>query len=123
MELEFYKKNNKWYANIPYIPEDLNEMVLGSDRLLEELSSGKPVVKLDITLDEPKQYLIKMSISEHDNEGAWYDLMGPKYNQIMGEIDDMFTQIWICNVTHEVFGEHPDVMYIDSIETLDNLPK
>ncbi len=116
MKLRFYKKNNKWYADVPGIPEDFNEMVLNSDMLLEELSLGKAAMTLTFEANEAKQYLIKMSIKEHDNEGAWYSLMGPLYNQIMTETSTPFSELWICNVTHLVFGEHPEVIYITSIE-------
>lgn len=123
MKLRFYKKENRWFADIPGIPEDLNEMVLNSDMLLEELSLGKTVVTLNIEVDESKQYLIKMAIKEHDDEGAWYSLMGPLYNQVMTETATPFTEIWICNVTHAVFGEHPEAIYITSIERCDALPQ
>jgi hypothetical protein len=122
MKLRFYKKNGRWFADIPNIPEDLNEMVMNSDTLLEEISLGKTAVILNIEIDEPEQYLIKMSIKEHDNEGAWYSLMGPLYNQIMTKTI-AFNEIWICNVTHEVFGEHPEAIYITSIERCDALPQ
>lgn len=122
MKLGFYKKENKWFADVPGIPEDLNEMVLNSDMLLEELSLGKKVVTLNIEVDEPKQYLIKMTIKEHDDEGAWYSLMGTLYNQFMTKTI-LFNEIWICNVTHVVLGEHPEAIYITGIERGDTLPQ
>ena len=26
--------------------------------------------------------------------------------------------LWICNVTHDVLGEHPEVIYINAISSL-----
>ena len=26
-------------------------------------------------------------------------------------------EVWICNVTHDVFGEHPEHIYITKIES------
>mgnify|MGYP003305990431 CR=1 FL=1 len=39
-ELEFYKEDGRWYANVPTMPKEENEMVFGADTFLEKVSMG-----------------------------------------------------------------------------------
>ena len=43
-KLRFYKENEKWYADVPGVSKEDNEMVFGSDIFLEKISNGKPQV-------------------------------------------------------------------------------
>jgi hypothetical protein len=66
--------------------------------------------------------------------------MGPFFNQMMdkmySQVDETklsegdkdmwreaFNEVWICNVTHVVLGEHPEAIYITGIERSDALPQ
>ena len=134
IRLRFYKDcDGKWYSDIPGVPKEANEMVLGTEFVLDDMADGRKELILTLTTEEPKQYQLKMSIKEHDDEGAWYNIMGPFFNQMMGKMysqvdetklsegdKDMwreaFNEVWICNMTHIVFGEHPEYIYVTKIE-------
>ena len=38
-KLRFYKEKEKWYADVPGVSKEDNEMVFGSDIFLEKISS------------------------------------------------------------------------------------
>lgn len=105
MNLRFFKQDGRWYADIPNHTLEENEMVAGSEDLLELLSEGKKSISLTLTTEQCNEALIELTMCEHDSCGATY-----KLNEPYGEI----TRIWICNVTHDVLGEHPHKIWICS---------
>ena len=119
-EVRFFKQDGKWYADIPEHTLEENEMVMGSDTLLEMLSdAGKfDTIRLTFEDEEPDSYMLAFKMTEHDDDGAYYSLSGPLYNiyvdAVRGE-NNILTTVWICNVTHDVFGEHPKELYLTDI--------
>lgn len=116
-ELRFFMFAGKWYADVPNHTLEENEMVLGSDIALEILSEGTPEVTLVLSDTAAPDYLIRMYMVEHDSEGAWYQICGgtlfeDMLQELEGSVDVEQARIWICNVTHDVFGEHPEQIYI-----------
>ena len=120
MKLRFFKQGDKWYADVPNHTLEDNEMVYGSDVLLENLSHGNDEVVLNISLVEVPDYLLKLDMREHDDDGAYYIVSGPLFNQYVESNTvnycEDYNVAWICNVTHDVFGEHPKEIYIIGIE-------
>lgn len=113
-EVRFYKENGNWYADIPNHTKEENEMVMGADAaldwLLESANDCRVDKKNEITLtlsDNNEKYIAHLSITDHDEDGAYYMVSGG-----IGVVE----QIWICNVTHDVFGEHPEDIYILNIK-------
>ena len=107
MKQRFFKLNSRWYADVPEHTLEENEMVCGADSLLEEISRflNSPEVTLDLDIeaeDFPFATLIQI---EHDDSGATY----------MVESSLSTSIVWICNVTHDVLGEHPKRIYINRI--------
>lgn len=107
MKQRFFKLNSRWYADVPGHTLEENEMVCGADSLLEEISKflNSPEVTLDLDIapvDFPFAILTQI---EHDDDGATY------------KVDSSLNTglVWICNVTHDVLGEHPERIYINSI--------
>ena len=101
--LKFFKYNNRWYADVPNHTLDENEMVAGADQLLDELCTKcgfNDSISLDIDV-APKQPLITLKMIEHDSCGATYSVT----SHMKIELDTKI--VWICNVTHDVLGEHP----------------
>ena len=105
-----------WYADIPNHTLAENQMVAGSDTFLEEvdrLADNDGEVLLTCSDDNiAGPYLAKLEMKNHNQFGATYILSGPlaeKYNAVG-------FQLWICNVTHDVFGEHPRCIYIREIK-------
>ena len=99
-EIKFFKKNGNWYADIPNHTLDENEMVMGSDILLESFSEGHDELIIYISDKYIEEYILSLTMIQHDDDGAFY------------KIDKRDDEIWICNVTHDVFGEHPEKLYI-----------
>ena len=115
--LEFFKQNGSWYADIPENTLDENEMLLGSDEFLEKVIGGHSRVAMNLSTEENGPYLVKMVISMHDDMGGEYLLSGPLIDEIEETGTSLPMTAWICNATHTVFGEHPDVIYINEIHT------
>ncbi len=106
-EIKFFKLNGRWYADMPNHTLEENEMVMGSEVLLENFANGSNEVTVKVSDNPVPDYLIRMYRTEHDSDGAWYQLVAMSYES---------EQIWICNVTHDVFGEHPEEIYIIDIK-------
>ena len=63
---------------------------------------------LNVELEEPDggEYFT-MEMEAHDEDGAFYNVKDcPQYEGT----------IWLCNVVHEFFGNHPDRIYCSVIE-------
>jgi len=111
-KLEFFKQDGRWYADVPEHTLDENEMILGSDEFLEKISRGNERIAMEFSTDSADSYLVKLSMSSHDEDGAEYLMSGPFIDAIEEGGVTLPLTIWICNVTHTVLGEHPDVIYI-----------
>lgn len=109
MKLRFYKKNDRWYADVPGHTEEENEMVCGSDLLLDNLSRRMKSESFVITISNKpsRETMLVCTLKNHDKDGAEYYTYSsdPSLNR---------QTIWICNVTHDVLGEHPQYFYIDN---------
>lgn len=105
--VKFYKEDGNWYADIPNHTKEENEMVMGSDDALDFLSDGGDKIELTLSDEETFDFIVHFNRTEHDEDGAYYQACG-NY--------DMLYPIWICNVTHDVFGEHPKDIYLLSFD-------
>lgn len=120
--VRFFKQDGKWYADIPNRTLEENEMVLGADIALEQFSEGKDEVFMTLTDTDPGWNApLVLTRKEHDDEGATYRLSGVMMvNFIEGMANNEYgltkPEIWICNVTHDVFGEHPEKIYLLKVE-------
>ena len=112
--VKFFKQDDKWYADIPNHTLEENEMVMGADIALEYLAEGR--TELFITLaDEYPGWNVPFELKrkDHDNEGAYYTVSGLLFMDFIEKLQNMSLwgrfepEVWICNVTHDVFGDHP----------------
>ena len=60
------------------------------------------------------------------DNGAYYTVSGPLYNLYLNRIGEkqpelLANTIWICNVTHDVFGEHPNAIYVTNINQFNRM--
>ena len=120
--IRFFKENNRWYADIPNHSLDDNKMVMGSDTMLELLATSmycKNPNEVNIELIDEKLegvQLLTLTRIEHDEDGAYYSVSGFLYREyvdmLTSETDINDGTVWICNVTHDVFGEHPEYITI-----------
>ena len=123
-KLRFFKRDKKWYADVPNHTLEENEMVMGSDTALDLMSDNKDEIVLTLSDEDDEHSILTMTMKEHDSEGAYYILSGFLYNKFLDLFaldsstlpSDITNEIWICNVTHDVFGSHPKNIYLLKIE-------
>ena len=117
--VRFFKINEGpqagWYADVPNHTLEDNEMVAGSDEFLEAVNSllGNDG-EVHITVSDnnaPGAFLAKLIRKNHDDFGATYIVTGP----LAAQHDAVGFELWICNVTHDVLGGHPESIYIHEI--------
>lgn len=105
MELTFEKwEDGRWFVVLPDYDgdqEDL-EMVDGADKLLDHLTTDGLYVTIDASLDDNKINPILLELVAHDEMGGTYHT-----DNLLGFNED----IWLCNVMHFLFGEHPEEIY------------
>lgn len=123
MEIRFYKKNLRWYADLPeYIAaggEEADcEMVEGADTMLNWLTWNEYVDEKDITLEMSDTLLTdwdcmltKREVLGDNGEGGCY------YRGVIKESLSKYNGItvWLCPVTIFVFNTYPDVIFITKI--------
>ena len=119
--IRFFKINEGinagWYADVPGHTLKENQMVSGSDTFLEVVDSviggrGEVTVTVSESLDvNSNPFLAKLNMRSHNQWGATYVLSGP----IAEQYGAVGFELWICNVTHDVLGEHPKCIYINDI--------
>ena len=118
-KLRFFKQNKKWYADVPYHTLEENEMVMGADMALELIADGKNEVYITVS-DNSEEYMLAFTLKDHDGMGGYYTVSGELFDlyaeECAGEGVCIPDEIWLCNVTHDVFGEHPMEFYVEAIE-------
>lgn len=122
-KVKFFKQDGNWYADIPNHTLAENEMVMGADVALDFISKGGDVVYLTLSDDDNSHPLLILHLTLHDDEGATYVPYGPLYNEFVNQIfngnsvsEEFPLTVWICNVTHDVFGEHPEYIYVTKVD-------
>lgn len=123
-KLRFFKRDKKWYADVPNHTLEENEMIMGSDTALDLMSDNKDEIVLTLSDEDDEHSILTMTMKEHDSEGAYYTLSGFLYNKFLDlfaldsstSLSDITNEIWICNVTHDIFGCHPKNIYLLKIE-------
>ena len=121
-KLRFFKQDNKWYADVPNHTLDENEMV--ADTALDLIADNKDEVILTLSDEDDKYSMLTMTIKEHDSEGAYYTISGFLYNKFLDLFDldsssvsfDITNEIWVCNVTHDVFDTYPNNIYVLNVK-------
>lgn len=118
--IRFFKINEGpeagWYADVPNHTLAENEMVAGSDTFLEEVDQMTDKDgEVHITCSDNNEagcFMAKLLMKNHNQFGATYILTGP----IAEKHGAVGYELWICNVTHDVLGEHPRSIYIHEIK-------
>ena len=106
MEISFERfEDGKWYVVFPEYdgPQEDLEMVDGADKMLDALTADGMYVTLDVYLEEPSSNdFFTLEQEAHDEDGSFYNVKDCK--QYSGTV-------WLCNVVHEFFGNHPERIY------------
>lgn len=106
---KFYKEENgDWYADIPEWTGSKSElqMVEGADLFLDILAEGNDTIYLILSAVPfvSAERLHLYTRPEHTEDGAYYTLK--QYKNIKYNL-----QMWLCAVTHWLFGDYPDIIY------------
>ena len=126
--VRFFKQDGKWYADVPNHTLEENEMVMGADIALEYLAEERTELFITLTDEYPGWNVpLELKRKDHDDEGAYYTVSGLLFMDFMITYSEKSgnmplwggfkPEVWICNVTHDVFGEHPERIYITKIES------
>ena len=111
MELSFEKwEDGRWFVVLPDYDgdqEDL-EMIDGADKLLDILTTDGLYVTLHVSLENPNNDMYTLKLVKHDEIGATYEVVNH------GRFLDK--DIWLCNVVHYLFGEHPEIIYFEPVK-------
>ena len=90
-------------------------LVSGSDLFLEavdKLNGSRNEVSITVSdNNEPGEFIAKLIMKAHNQNGATYIFTGP----LAERYDAVGFELWICNVTHDVLGEHPKSIHIHNI--------
>ena len=99
-------------------------MVMGVDVALEYLAEERTELFITLTDEYPGWSVpLELKRKDHDDEGAYYTVSGLLFMDFIEKLQNMSLwggsepEVWICNVTHDVFGEHPEHIYITKIES------
>ena len=99
-------------------------MVMGTDVALEYLAEERTELFITLTDEYPGWSVpLELKRKDHDDEGAYYTVSGLLFMDFIEKLQNMSLweglepEVWICNVTHDVFGEHPEHIYITKIES------
>ena len=106
MELTVEKwEDGRWYVVLPDYdgPQEDLEMVDGADEFLDVLTTDGLYVTLDVRL-EGNKYMHCLKLVKHDEIGGTYEVTDH------GCFDK---DVWLCNVVHYLFGEHPEEIYFN----------
>ena len=97
---------------------------MGSDTVLDLIADGKNEVILMLSDEDDKHSMLTMTIKEHDSEGAYYTISGFLYNKFLDLFNldsssvafDITNEVWVCNVTHDVFDTYPNNIYVLNVK-------
>ena len=106
MEISFERfEDGKWYVVFPEYdgPQEDLEMVDGADKMLDALTEDGMYVSLEVNLEEPSSDdFFTLEQEAHDEDGSFYNVR---------DCDEFSGTVWLCNVVHEFFGNHPERIY------------
>ena len=112
ISLTFVLLGGKWYADVSGWEGSLAslQMISGSDDFLDSLCKNGHFVTLEISTDNPG-LKYQAELIHLDAFGGTYKLSEP-FEALDGTVSD---EIWICNVTKYIFGEHPKKLYFEQV--------
>lgn len=115
IRLKFYKKEGRWYADVPGSPEEDNLMVSLFPELLDKITSFRYPVEFFLSDDMPPEFKDKCRASlfreDCTENGATYKLENygyPGLDEYHGK------SFWVCPVIKKVFGDFPHKIYLYS---------
>lgn len=122
MEIRFYKKELRWYADLPeYIAaggdEADCEMVAGADTMLDWLTKNEYIDQAEITLELSDTFQKDWDCILTKQEELEDGLCGCNYRGVITKNLSEYNgiSVWLCPVTIFVFEKYPDVIFVSKI--------
>lgn len=109
ISLVFHRDTSGIYAEVPTHTRGENAMVAGADIVVGRLMQGDNTVEVKFRTQESstkQKPLFTMHRFLHDSHGGTYLVTG---------LTAIPFPAWICNVTHDVCGEHPEKIFVYEI--------
>lgn len=103
-------EDGRWFVVLPEWEGDQDdlEMVENADKMCEALSDDGLYVTIELSTEEPESGdYFTLELEGHDPDGAFYNVIN---------CDRFDGNIWLCNVVHFLFEEHPDRFYCRVVE-------
>lgn len=135
--LDFYRESDengiRWYADVPQHKKEENIMVSGADVFLESFFSYV-MAHYKLTPEDRRIYVVCCDDNtypdyygdnlfilhriSHNGYGATYSVeAGYEFSaERNNEIIPNKFHLWLCNVVHTVFGDHPKTIYITTMK-------
>lgn len=107
--LVFHKDAGGWYAEVPTHTRSENAMVAGADIVVGRMAQGDNTVEVKFRTIESctkPDPIFVMKRFLHDRFGGTYFVHG---------VTAIPFPAWLCCVTHDVTGEHPERIYVHEI--------
>lgn len=106
--LTFQKDAEGWFIVLPEWTGEKSalQMVSGADTLLDYLSNGKSIVKLNASDKRFKGKNVLLLLSKSNETGADYLYIEERQH------DYHYHELWLCPVTLFVFGIYPYKIYL-----------
>ena len=77
-------------------------MVDDTDLFLNYLTEDGLYVTVDVSLEDTDNYPIVLKLVAHDVIGGTYQVEN---------LEGFNREVWLCNVVHFIYGEHPEIIY------------
>lgn len=109
ISLTFRKDEDGWYADVPTHTRSENAMVAGADIVVGRMAKGDNTVEVKFRTRESTTKtspLFRMKRFLHDRHGGTYLVHG---------VTMIPFPAWLCCVTHDVTGEHPQEIFVHEI--------
>ena len=81
-------------------------MVEGADTFLDFITTDGMYVNMMVDTQEHSDWNV-LNLVDHDEVGGTYQVQG---------VEGFYQDVWLCNVVHEVLGEHPEIIYFKIVD-------
>lgn len=114
IRLRLLKDDHGWYADVPSHTRSENAMVSGADKLCDLMAGGgnELIVRFRTVKDPNRKALCTLVRFTHiTGVGATYLANG---------LSIIPFPVYLCDVTHNIVGEHPRRIWVYSIKAYNN---
>ena len=116
LTLTFLRDESGWYADVPNHTRGQNSMVMGSDRLLDMMAQGDRRVDVKFRTVKPAKGDTRKPLF---HLSRIFHATGYGANYLVHGLSLIPFPAYICDVGHDVIGEHAKDIYVYEINHCD----